>query len=349
MGSIVNKKVGPIGYGLMGSLLSSPHLELTASCLIPSSLGLTWRPTPAPEEQAFKTMRAALRSGANCWNGGELYGTPDYNSLHLLHRYFAKYPEDAEKVVLNIKGAIKNMQPDCSPEGVRTSVENCLKELGGKKTLDIFECARVDPKVPIETSISALATFVKDGKIKGIGLSEVRAETIKRAHKVHPIAAVEVELSLWATEGLTNGVVDTCAELGIPILAYSPIGRGFLTGQIKSLNDIPEDDFRRHLPRFQPENFSKNLDLVYELEKLAKKKACTPAQLAIGWVMSLSQTEGRGVIIPIPGATTEERVLENAKAIRLSKDDLEEIREILDKAVIVGGRYGGPVAAWQDG
>lgn len=184
-------------------------------------------------------MKAAVNSGSNLWNGGEFYGTPEYNSLHLLNRYFTKYPEDADSVVLSIKGGLRNMAPDGSPEGIRASVDNTLKLLNGKKTLDIFECARVDPKTPIETTIAALAEYVKAGKIKGIGLSEVKAETIRRAHKVHPIAAVEVEISLWATEPLSNGVVDVCAELGIPVVAYSPIGRGFLSGQIKKVEDIP--------------------------------------------------------------------------------------------------------------
>ncbi|KAI9781542.1 MAG: Pyridoxine 4-dehydrogenase [Peltula sp. TS41687] len=311
--------------------------------------GFTWRPNPAPQEQAFGAMRAALKAGSNFWNGGELYGTAEYNSLHLLNQYFTKYPEDADKVVLSIKGAVKNLVPDGSPEGVRASVENCVKVLGGTKTLDIFECARVDPKTPIETTIGALAELVKEGKIKGIGLSEVKAETIRRAHKVHPIAAVEVELSLWATEHLTNGVVDTCAELGIPIVAYSPIGRGFLTGQIKTLEDLPEADFRRHLPRFQPENFDKNLELVRDLERLAENKGCTPAQLAISWVKALSGSGGRGVIVPIPGATTEERVVENTKEVELSEKDLKEIEEILGKAEVFGDRYGGPVAALMNG
>jgi pyridoxine 4-dehydrogenase len=285
-------------------------------------------------------MKAALEAGCSSWNGGEFYGTPEYNSLHLLNRYFSKYPEDAEKVVLSIKGGLgPDWQPNGTPEAVRRSVDACLEGLGGKKFMDMFECARVDPKTPIETTIGVLAEYVKAGKVGAISLSEVRAETIRRAHKVHPIAAVEVELSLWATEPLSNGIVATCAELGIPIIAYSPIGRGFLSGQVKSLDDIPEGDFRRILPRFQPENFAKNLELVHELEKLAKDKGCTPAQLAISWVRSLSETEDRGVIIPIPGATTAERVRENAKHVTLTKEDLAAIGELLSKVEVVGGRY----------
>ncbi|KAI9885298.1 MAG: hypothetical protein M1823_002926 [Watsoniomyces obsoletus] len=328
MPSVVGKQVGAIGYGLMG---------------------LTWRSKPAPQDQAFKAMRAALNAGANFWNGGEFYGPPKYNSLVLLDRYFNQYPEDLDKVVISMKGGLKaNLTPDGSPEGVRRSVDNTLQGLG-KKSLDLFECARVDPKTPIETTIQTLAEYVQAGKLKGISLSEVKAETIRRAHKVHPISAVEIELSLWATEPLTNGIVDTCAELDIPIVAYSPIGRGFLTGQIKSLDDLPADDMRRHFPRFQRKNFERNIALVNELEKLADRKGCTPAQLAISWVCSLSETNGRGVIIPIPGATTAERVQENTQHVELTETDFKEIQDILEKAEVVGGRYGGPGAALMNG
>jgi pyridoxine 4-dehydrogenase len=175
-------------------------------------------------------MRTALSLGANNWNGGELYGTPEHNSLHLLNAYFTKYPEDAEKVVLSIKGGVVpgQLRPDGSEAGVKRSIDECLKVLDGKKFLDLFECARIDPKVPIEDSISYIAEYVKAGKLGGISLSEVEAEDIRKAQAVHPISAVEVEFSLYATDILENGVAATCAELGIPIIAYSPIGRGFL-------------------------------------------------------------------------------------------------------------------------
>ena len=294
-------------------------------------------------------MRTALSRGANFWNGGDLYGTPDYNSMHLLSRYFDAYPSDADKIVLSIKGGLKNMVPDGGEENVRRSVDYCLKMLDGKKSLDIFECARVDPKTPIETTIGVLATYVKEGKLGGISLSEVKAETIRRAHKVHPICAVEVELSLWSTDILKNGVAATCAELGIPVVAYSPLGRGFLTGDIKKKSDIPEGDFRHHMPRFQEDVFDKNMALVTELQKLAGKKGCSSAQLALAWVKQLSGTEGMPVIIPIPGATTQKRVIENTQDVTLSKADMEEINEILGKTEIHGARYGGPQAALAEG
>lgn len=286
-------------------------------------------------------MRTAVSHGANFWNGGEFYGTPSHNSLHLLHSYFSKYPEDAEKVLLSVKGCLNTstMKPDGSEEGVRRSVDNCLKLLGGKKKLDIFECGRVDASTPIETTMKALAEYVKEGKLGGISLSEVKAETIRRAVKVHPICAVEMEVSLWSFDVLTNGVAETCAEFGIPIVAYSPLGRGFLTGQIKKYEDIPDGSILKHLPRFQKDVFPKNLELVAELEKLAGKKGCTPAQLALAWVRQLSDKPGMPVFIPIPGATTEERVNENMKSVRLTESDMEDIDKILGQVKVVGGRY----------
>lgn len=211
MPTLAGKEVGPIGYGLMG---------------------LTWRPTPPPIEQSFAAMRSALSHGANAWNGGELYGPPTRNSLHLLNEYFTKYPSDAEKVVLSIKGGLApgEMRPDGSEKNVQRSIDECLRVLDGKKFLDLFECARVDPKTPIEITVGAIAEYVKAGKIGGISLSECSADSIRRAAKVYKISAVEVEFSLWSTEILDNGVAATCAELGIPLIAYSPLGRGFLVG-----------------------------------------------------------------------------------------------------------------------
>lgn len=325
----MGKEIGPIGYGLMG---------------------LTWRPTPAPEEQAFKAMRASLAAGCNFWNAGEFYGTESYNSLHLLNKYFTKYPEDADKVVLSVKGVLMNMHPDGSPENVKRSVENSLKILDGKKSIDIFEPARVDKNVPLEVTLKALEEYVKAGKIGGIALSEVGAATIQKAVKITKIVAIEVELSLWALDILNNGVAKAAAEHNIPIVAYSPIGRGMLTGEIKKPDDIPEGDLRRMLPRFNKENFNHNLELVSELEKTAKQKNCTPAQLAINWAKQLSKKDrSYPEIIPIPGATKEERVLENAKEITLSNDELVEIDSILKKFEVKGDRYGGPAKSHMEG
>ena len=231
--------------------------------------------------------------------------------------------------------------PDGTPEGIRKSIDYCLKILDGTKSIDMFECARVDPETPIETSIQALAECVKEDKIRAISLSEVGAATIRRAAKVHPIACVEVEMSLWSTNILENGVASTCAELKIPIAAYAPLGRGFLTGQVKSINDIPEGDIRKSLPRFQPEVFDENLKLVTEIKKLADKKGCTPGQIGIAWVKAQSGRPGMPIIVPIPGATTAERIKENMTDVMLTEADLAEIQSILDKFKPAGGRYPG--------
>ena len=208
-------RLRPYGY-----FLPSPPFRFPIPCTSLTLIGFTWRPNPCPTSQALATMKTALAHGANFCNGGEFYGTPSYNSMTLLKQYFTENPADAEKVVLSIKGGITpQMRPDGSPGGVKRSVDAVLEQLGGTKFLDLFECARVDPNTPIETTMGALAEYVKAGKLGGISLSEVKAETIRRAAKVHPIAAVEVEFSLWATDILENGVAEACAELGIPIVA----------------------------------------------------------------------------------------------------------------------------------
>lgn len=317
---IAGEKVHSTGFGLMG---------------------LTWRANPPSQEQSFSAMKTALDCGANFWNGGELYGTPQRNSLHLLNEYFTKYPKDADKVVISIKGGLKpgEMAPDGSPENTRRSIDECLRVLDGRKKLDIWESARVDPNTPIEITMREAEKYVKEGKLGGISLSECSADTIRRAARETTISAVEVEFSLWSTDILENGIAKACAELDIPIVAYSPLGRGFLTGQIRKPEDVPEGDMRRHMPRFQPENFDKNLKLVEELEQLAKKKGCTPGQVGVAWVKAQSGRPGMPIIIPIPGASSSDRVKENMVDVDLSENDLKEIDSLLESFEIAGGRY----------
>jgi pyridoxine 4-dehydrogenase len=201
MPTLLNRSVGPIGYGLMSLTLGAP-------ASLPS------------EDQAFALLRTAADLGCLVWNGGEIYGAPTYNSLTLLNRFFAKYPEYADKVVLNIKGAMKlDWTPDCTPENIRQSVGNCVEMLGDAKKVDMFECARRDVKVPLESQIGALKTLVEEGKISSVALSEMNASTIRAAAKLVKITAVEVELSIWNTGPLKNGITAACAELNIPILA----------------------------------------------------------------------------------------------------------------------------------
>ncbi|KAF2690989.1 Aldo/keto reductase [Lentithecium fluviatile CBS 122367] len=320
MVKLVGKEVGKLGYGLMG---------------------LTWRADPPSQEQAFEAMRTALSLGANAWNGGELYGRPERNSLHLLHEYFTKYPGDADKIVLSIKGGVVpgELRPDSSKANVSRSIDECLKVLDGKKFLDLFECARLDGKTPLEETIGTIAEYVKAGKVGGISLSEVGAQTIRKAHAIHPISAVEVEFSLFSTDILTNGVADTCAELGIPVVAYSPLGRGFLAGLYKSPSDIPQGSFLKFLPRFQPDVFDENLKLVKQVEELAAKKGSTPGQVALGWVLAHSGKKGWPEMLPIPGATTVDRITENMKPAQLSEEDMAALSEILQKFPVQGARY----------
>jgi len=304
-------------------------------------MGLTWRKDPPSQEQSFGAMKAALESGANFWNGGELYGTPERNSLHLLNEYFTKYPADAKKVVISIKGGLipGQMKPDGGEANTRRSIEECLRVLGDTKKLDLWEAARVDPTTPVEITARTANEFIQAGKLGGLSLSECSADTIRRAAKVCKVSAVEVEFSLWETTILDNGVARACAELDIPLIAYSPLGRGFLTGQIKSIDDIPADDMRRGYPRFQPGAFEKNLELVHEIQTLAEKKGATAGQVAIAWVKAQGKKPGMPLIIPIPGASSAERVKENLVEVELSENDLKEIDSLLASAEIEGGRY----------
>lgn len=345
--SIIDKTKSALGMDKTSIIMTGHKIHDTGFGL----MGMTWRADPPSQEQSFSAMKAALANGSNFWNGGEIYGNPQRNSLHLLNEYFTKYPGDANKVVISIKGGLKpgEMAPDGSPENTRRSIEECLKVLDGKKKLDLWESARVDPNTPIEITIREADKFVQDGQLGGISLSECSANTIRRAAKVAKISAVEVEFSLWSTDILDNGIAKACAELDIPIVAYSPLGRGFLTGQVKSLNDIPENDMRRGMPRFAPENFDKNLKLVEELEKIAKMKGCKPGQVGLAWVRAQSKKPDMPTMIPIPGATTVERVEENLVEVDLSDNDIKEIDSLLSSIEIVGGRYGGHAAALEAG
>ncbi|KAK4947830.1 hypothetical protein LTR10_013338 [Elasticomyces elasticus] len=320
MPTLLRKEIGPIGYGLMG---------------------LTWRSAILPSQpEAINLMSTALESGANFWNAGEFYGTPERNSLHLLNEYFSKYPEKASRVLLSIKGGMNpvTMVPDGTEAGLQRSVDECLRVLDGKKSIDIFECARTDPNVPVEETIKVLSRFVKEGKIGGIGLSEVQAETIRRAHKVHPITVVEVELSLWTTDVLRNDIAATCADLGIPIVAYAPLSRGALTGNFVTKNsDLPET--RRAYPKFQDDVLQSNLRLSQEVEKVAKMKGCTSAQVALAWIRGIGGWKGLGLMIPIPGAEREDWVRQNCEDITLTNTEMEQLEVILKENQTLGDRY----------
>ncbi|KAF4473137.1 aldo keto reductase [Fusarium agapanthi] len=316
---ILGKHVGPIGFGLMG---------LTAR--------------PLPDEDAFAAIRTALDSGCNWLNGGEFYGPPDANSLALMRRYLEKYPKDADRIVLTIKGGLgPNYVPLGTKENIRRSIDDCLKTLGPVGRIASFEIGRKDPNVDYEEdTLAAISKYVKDGKIDGISCSELNANTLRSAAKKFKITALEIELSLFTTEPLTNGLLEVCAELDIPVLAYSPLGRGFLGGQIKSVEDLPENDMRAKIhPRWQGDNFRKNVQLVDDIEALAKKKGCTVSQIAINWLLSLSHRPGMPTIVPIPGSTKPDRIRENATIIDLTEEDLRDIDTLLASFTPAGDRY----------
>jgi aryl-alcohol dehydrogenase-like predicted oxidoreductase len=220
------------------------------------------------------------------------------------------------------------------PEYVRACCEASLQRLN-VEVIDLYYQHRVDPKTPIEDTVGAMADLVKHGKVRYLGLSEAAPATIRRAHRVHPIAALQTEYSLW-TRDPEDEILATVRELGIGFVAYSPLGRGFLTGQFKRPEDIPEGDFRRFNPRFQGDNFNKNLDLVRHIQALAQAKGATPAQIALAWVMAQGED-----VVPIFGSTKRSRVEENLKAleITLTPAELEEIDRVLPKGSTAGTRY----------
>src|ERR1022692_3497805 len=220
------------------------------------------------------------------------------------------------------------------PDYVKKSCEGSLKRLGVDH-IDLYYQHRVDPDTPIEETVGALAELVTQGKIRHIGLSEASPATLRRAVKVHPITALQTEYSLW-TRDPEREILATCRELGVGFVAYSPLGRGFLTGQFTRFEDFPEDDYRRNSPRFQGENFQKNLDLVRRVEEIAKEKGCKPSQLALAWV--LAQRED---LVPIPGTKRRKYLEENVGAldVKLSKEDLRRIDEVFPPEAAAGGRY----------
>src|SRR5271154_6678582 len=220
------------------------------------------------------------------------------------------------------------------PEYVRQSCEGSLRRLG-VDTIDLYYQHRVDPATPIEETVGAMAQLVREGKVRHIGLSEASPQTLRRAVKIHPITALQTEYSLW-TRDPEDEHLALCRELGVGFVAYSPLGRGFLTGEFKRFEDFPEDDYRRFSPRFQGENFQKNLDLVRGIEEIAEKRGCKPSQLALAWVLAQDKN-----IVPIPGTKRRKYLEENVAAIdvKLSPEDLRRIDEIFPTGAASGLRY----------
>ncbi|KAF9647598.1 Aldo/keto reductase [Thelephora ganbajun] len=305
----------------------------------------TWTANPVSYEQAFETIKAGIDSlppGTKMLlNSGEFYAN-DHGpaNLDLLAAFFEKYPDYADKTFLSVKGGLAEggLSPDSSPKNLRRSVDNIIKHLAGFKKLDLFESARVDPKVPIEDAVRTLAELVKEDKFDYIGLSECSAETLKRANAVHPIAAVEIEVSPWSYEEETKKVIATAKDLGVAVVAYAPLGRGFLTGRIKSRADLDKNDPRLRYERFSEENIQHNVKIVEGLTEIAGRKGISPAQLCLAWIRYLGSH-----VIPIPGSSHKSRTLENLASVNvtLSQDELDEIHTILKRHQVHGDRYYG--------
>ncbi|TDQ42651.1 aryl-alcohol dehydrogenase-like predicted oxidoreductase [Aureibacillus halotolerans] len=301
-----------------------------------SALGLGTMLMPDNEE-SVRTIHGALDLGVTMFDTADLYGDfllGQFGGNEKLVGRAIKGRRD-EAIIATKFGVTHSQGPKGDPAYIKKSVDASLYSLG-IDYIDLYYQHRPDPNTPIEETIGTLADLVKQGKIRYIGLSEAPADLIRRAHTVHPITAVETEYSLWSRE-VEDEVIPVLNELGIGLVPYSPLGRGFLTGQIKTFEDLPLDDYRRHFPRFQGENFAKNLNVVSLIEDLAHQKGCTAAQLSLAWLLSRGEH-----IVPIPGTKHLDRLKENIGAldVTLSAGDLEEIERISPKGIAAGSRFG---------
>jgi len=288
------------------------------------------------DAESIKTIQRAYKSGITFFDTANMYGP--YTNEELVGKAIKDFRKEITLATkFGIVRDVKNPSVrgvNGKPEYVKNSCEGSLKRLC-TDVIDLYYLHRKDPDTEIEETVGAMAQLVKEGKIKGIGLSEVNADTLRRAHAVHPITALQSEYSLW-TRDPEDGILQTCKELGIAFVAYSPLGRGFLTGQFKIFEDFAMNDYRRHSPRFQGENFNKNLELVKKIEALAEEKGCTSAQLALAWVMAQED-----FIFPIPGTKRIKYLEENigATKVELTEKNLQEIDVIAPKNVAAGLRY----------
>ncbi len=288
------------------------------------------------EEESIATIHRALDLGINFLDTADVYGIGENEKLvgrtlrgrrdqAFLCTKFAVLRDPQTKGFVGVSG---------KPEHVKAACEASLARLG-VTTIDLYYQHRVDPEVPIEETVGAMAELVRAGKVRYLGLSEANAETLERAHKIHPIAALQSEYSLFSRD-VEGSILDTCKKLGITFVAYSPLGRGFLSGQIKSVDDLAPDDYRRMAPRFQGDNFAKNLDLVKKIEQLAARKGCTPSQLALAWVLAQGDN-----IIALAGTKRRKYLEQNAAAVdvKLTPAELAQLEKIVPKGVVAGPRY----------
>lgn len=288
------------------------------------------------DAESIKTIHRAHELGITFFDTADMYG-PFKNEI-LVGKAIKSFRKE---ITLATKfGITRNSENpkqrglNGKPEYVKTACEASLKRLN-VDVIDLYYLHRKDPDTPIEDTVGAMGQLVKEGKVRGIGLSEVNADTLRKAHAEHPLSALQSEYSLWSRDP-EDEILSVCKELGIAFVPYSPLGRGFLTGQIKKLEDFTEDDFRRNSPRFQGENFNKNLDLVKKIEVIAKEKGCTSSQLALAWVLAQGN-----FIFPIPGTKKVKYLEENVQAasILLSQKELTQINEVFPKNAAAGLRY----------
>ncbi|WVQ83827.1 hypothetical protein IAT38_005971 [Cryptococcus sp. DSM 104549] len=317
--TVAGKQVGRIGYGLMQ---------------------LTWTPEPPSTEASFAAMKAAADAGSNCWSSASFYGNPagdPYANIKLIAAFFDKYPQYKEKIVLVVKGGVdhKALFPRGTEVDFLREELTTMKQIMGDKEIDVFSLARL-PNAPVEEVIANLVKLQNEGLFRAVGGSEMSAESMEKANKITPLAINEIEVSLWSYEPAIQAAIAYSSKASIPIFAYSPLGRGFLTRTYKTPEDIPEKSLLKHVPRFIGEAFYENLKLVDRLDELAEKKGVTTSQLALAWIISLSDQ-----IIPIPGSSKPERVVSNIKSLEvtLTPEELKTLNDILATFEVQGTRY----------
>ena len=315
--------------------LGSEGLEVSAQGL--GCMGMSWAYGPGDEQSGRQTIHRALELGVTFLDTAEVYGP--YTNEQLVGRAIAGRRDEVE-IATKFGFSFDPDDPyasrglDGRPENVKRACDGSLRRLGVDH-IDLFYQHRIDPDVPIEETVGAMSELVDAGKVRYLGLSEAAPDTIRRAHAVHPITAIQSEYSLW-TRDPEDEVLPTLRELGIGFVAYSPLGRGFLTGQIRSMDDLPEDDWRRSNPRFQEEALRENIQLADKVKELAQERETTPARLALAWVMAKGEE-----IVPIPGTKRVAYLEDNVGAddVQLSAEDMATLDEAVSPEAVAGSRY----------